>query len=365
MALKLNLAQISSAAKGNSDLRETLTGIYNEFQAVYSQIGSGPLTKVDSAASATSVSSPPPPCSFQATGANGSFSVAITLPQNASGANAPKNATNAPIYQQLSSSTVANFSSGVSSYPISSNTSFVFPNPGATLHWRLRSSYDQKNWNQWSVQPGSVDAGLQSSSATASNLSLNQSNYATVDSVANGTAATVRIYGPGGVGTSWTRIVGSASQVIPAGTILNVAYGSNAYVAYDGEQYQLKNSLTQTFPDSWIPVGRVSVIANGNGVVLPQIKAVVVSGAIVGFEIVSGGNDLTAAPTIAITDATGSGATATAVITNGSVTQVQIGSAGSGYSSSPVVTVSGGVSTGAPGGGGNTGTNGGRIYADV
>ncbi len=117
-----------------------------------------------------------------------------------------------------------------------------------------------------SIQPGGpVSAGKQSSSATESNVSLNQSNFATVDSVADGASATVRIYGSGGVGTSWSRISGTTSQVIPAGTILNVAYGSNQFVAWDGNQYQLVASLTQTFPDSWIPVGKVSVIANGSG----------------------------------------------------------------------------------------------------
>jgi hypothetical protein len=36
-----------------------------------------------------------------------------------------------------------------------------------------------------------------------------------------------------------------------------------------------------------------------------------------------------------------------------------------GYSSTPVVTASGGVSGGVAGGGGATGSNGGRLYADV
>lgn len=363
MALKLNLGQINNAAKGNNDLRETLTGVYNEFQAIYQQVGSAPIQKVDSTPS--SFSGPPPPCAYSVTGANGQFSVSITLPQAGNRGTTPKNTTNAPIYQELSSSTAADFSTGVTTYPISTNTSYVFPNPGATLFWRLRSSYDQKTWNNYQVRPGSVSAGKQSSSATANNVSLNQSNFATVDSVANGSSAMVRIYGSGGVGTSWTRIVGSDSQTIPAGTIVNIAYGTDAYVIWDGSAYQLKPSLTQTFPDDWVPVGKVSVIANGSGLVLPVIKAVVVSGAIVAYEIVSDGNDLTAPPAIAISDSTGTGATATAVIEAGVVVQVIPGSAGTGYSSTPTVTASGGVSSGAAGGGGALGNNGGRLYADV
>jgi hypothetical protein len=47
MALSVNLAQINSAAKGNSDLRETLTGIHLALQSLYAQTGSSPITKID------------------------------------------------------------------------------------------------------------------------------------------------------------------------------------------------------------------------------------------------------------------------------------------------------------------------------
>ena len=234
-----------------------------------------------------------------------------------------------------------------------------------TLYWRLRSSYNQQNWSSYIAQPGAVSSGLMSSAATASNLSLNQSNYATVDSVANGSTATVRVYGSGGVGTSWTSILGNSSKVIASGTILNVAYATNGFVVWDGQKYQLKPQLAQTFPDTWVPVGKISVIANASGLVLPVIHAVVTGGAIVAYQIINPGNGLTAAPTLTITDSSGSGATATAVVAAGAVTQVTPGSAGSGYSSTPTVTASGGVSGGVTGGGGATGNNGGRLYADV
>ena len=351
MALSVNLAQINSAAKGNNDLRETLTGIHLALQSLYAQTGSAPLAKVDT--SATNFTSPPAVSQFTVTGANGNFSVAIT------------NSSKTPTYQELSSSTAADFTSSVTSYPVSTNTSYVFPNPGATLYWRLRSSFNQQDWSSYSVQSGSVSAGLVSSSASGSNLSLNQSNYATVDSVADGSTATVRVYGSGGVGTSWASLVGTTSKVIPAGTIANVAYGTNGYVAWDGQAYQVKPQLAQTFPDTWVPVGKVSVIANGNGLSLPTIKAVVVNNSIVAYDITDAGNGLTTAPVLTITDTSGSGATATAVVNSGSVTQVIPGSAGSNYSSTPTVTPSGGVSGGTAGGGGATGDNGGRLYANV
>jgi hypothetical protein len=354
MALSVNLAQINSAAKGNSDLRETLTGIHLALQSLYAQTGTTPLSKVD--ATANAFTAPPAPSQLAVTGANGSFSVSITP---------TRSATNTPIYQEISSSPSANFGSGVTVYPISTNTSYVFPSPGVTLYWRLRSSYNQQNWSSYLVQPGAVSSGLVSSAATSSNLSLNQSNYATVDSVAAGGTATVRVYGSGGVGTSWTSILGNSSKVIASGTIMNVAYSTNGFVVWDGQKYQLKPQLAQTFPDTWVPVGKVSVIANASGLVLPVIHAVVTGGAIVAYQIVNPGNGLTAAPVLTITDSSGSGATATAVVASGAVTQVMPGSAGSGYASTPTVTASGGVSGGSAGGGGATGNNGGRLYADV
>lgn len=362
MALTVNLAQINSAAKGNSDLRETLTSIHLSLQSLYAQTGSAPIKKIDTTAAV--FTSPPPQCSLSVTGANGQFSVSITLPQQASGSSAPKNSTSSPIYQEISSSTIANFSSGVVTYPVSPNTSYTFPNPGANLFWRLRSSYNQQNWNNYSVQPGAVSAGLQTSAATQPNVSLNQSNFATIDSVANGSTATVRIYGAyGGVGTSWSRTSGSNSQVIPPGTILNVAYGSTQFVAWDGTQYRFVKSLTQTFPDNWIPVGTVSVIANSSGLVLPTFTAILSGQSVVAVEIVTSGNSLTSPPTLAFSGGgTGTGAAATCSIAAGSVTGTQVINPGKLYTSVPTVTASGGVSAGVGGGGGAVGSNGGRLF---
>ena len=32
-------------------------------------------------------------------------------------------------------------------------------------------------------------------------------------------------------------------------------------MVWDGQKYQLKPQLAQTFPDTWVPVGKISVIA--------------------------------------------------------------------------------------------------------
>ena len=79
MALSVNLAQINSAARGNSDLRETLTGIHLALQSLYAQTGTTPLTKIDTTAAA--FTSAPAASRLAVTGANGSFTVSITPAQ--------------------------------------------------------------------------------------------------------------------------------------------------------------------------------------------------------------------------------------------------------------------------------------------
>lgn len=365
MALTVNTSQINSAANGNAnDLRESLTSLHLAVQSLYAQTGATPLRKVD--ANTPKYLAAPAQCGFSMVGANGVFTYAITLPQQSSGSSAPGNPTNAPLFQEISSSPAADFSSAVTTYPPTPSTSGTFANPGATLYWRLRSSYNQTTYNAYQVFVGAVSAGLQSSAATEPNNPLNQSNFATVDSVAAGGAATVRIYGSGGVGSSWTSILGTNSKVIPGGTILNIAYSSNGFVAWDGSQYQFKPGLTQTFPDGWIPVGKVSVISNGAGLTLPVIHAVISSGAIIAYNVVSGGNDITGPLSFVVAD-TGGGTGATTgipVVSAGVLQSLPPGNPGSAYTGATTVTPSGGVSGGVGGGGGANGLNSGRFYSD-
>ncbi len=57
------------------------------------------------------------------------------------------------------------------------------------------------------------------------------------------------------------------------------------------------------------------------------------------FNLVSGGNGYTTAPTVTITGGGGSGASATATVSGGAVTAINLISPGSGYSSTPPVTI--------------------------
>jgi len=64
------------------------------------------------------------------------------------------------------------------------------------------------------------------------------------------------------------------------------------------------------------------------------------------IKVTNGGSGYTSAPTVTITGATGSGATATATISAGRVSAITVTAGGSGYTTTPTVTLSGGGGTG-------------------
>src|SRR6185437_12752447 len=82
--------------------------------------------------------------------------------------------------------------------------------------------------------PASIAANpivLFSSSQLPPNVPTNQIGGAVVDSIDAGSSATIRIYGGGGVGSSWMKVTGYGSVTRPAGTITGLTY-SGAYYVY-------------------------------------------------------------------------------------------------------------------------------------
>jgi hypothetical protein len=106
---------------------------------------------------------------------------------------------------------------------------------------------------------------------TATNDPSNTTNHATVDSIDAGSSATARIYGVGGVGTSWTRRNGFGTfPVFPAGTITGLAYSTNYYVmwtgptpTYPGAAYAAFSLLPNALPDNFVFAGLVTTVAAG------------------------------------------------------------------------------------------------------
>jgi len=80
--------------------------------------------------------------------APGVFNVAITNPEDVP-SNPPQNTAKTPIFHVLQVSTSPTFSNNVTSFPPSSQNHYSITQFGSsTLHFRVKSSYDKKNYNQ-------------------------------------------------------------------------------------------------------------------------------------------------------------------------------------------------------------------------
>ncbi len=82
--------------------------------------------------------------------------------------------------------------------------------------------------------------GILASANAAPNLVKNTTNDATADSIDAGSDATVRVYGPSGVGANWTRYRNSA------------AVGTHAAVTFTGKAYSTRYYIgLNTVTASW------------------------------------------------------------------------------------------------------------------
>lgn len=94
------------------------------------------------------------------------------------------------------------------------------------------------------------------------NVMNNYSNNATVDSVDNGVNATIRVYGPGGPGTSWHQFIGAGVGPEIAAFSGAAAYSSDFNVYYDGAYHVTANGA-DTLPDGILFSGSVHTVAAG------------------------------------------------------------------------------------------------------
>jgi hypothetical protein len=353
----INPGTIEKAVRGNQQAMRT---VLNAMAAQFLVPGQPPLLEPTSGGKpATPVTSVPPQASLSVTGANGAYTIAVTNPTQT---------VPATLYHEVSYSTSSNFGNPTT-LPLTPSTGFTFNAPGTTLFWRIRSSYDQSHFNAYRPAQGNaaVSAALQSSVATENNVPLNQSNYGIIDSVDNGAgSANVRVFGTSGPGTMYPAVKGAQETILPSATIVNVPFGSNPVVAYDGEQYLVKSTLPQVFADGLTPTGSVSVVGGG-AVVLPTVALVLDShGHVIAWNVLTQGNGLTADVTLAIVTSTGSGATPGAqTISGGKLISIAPGNPGDLYNPADTVTVSGGAAATGVGGGQAIGGNNGRfVYAD-
>ena len=110
--------------------------------------------------------------------------------------------------------------------------------------------------------------GLLSSLNQVANAQLNSTNFCTVDSIDAGSDATIRVYGVGGVGTSWTRKVGNTTQgPFPSGTFPGKAYTTDFYVAFNPTTlvYVVSENYPDILADGLVWVGKVTTVDSGGG----------------------------------------------------------------------------------------------------
>src|SRR5262249_7097790 len=235
------------------------------------------------------VKTPPPPVSFTVIGTDGQFQVTITLPQDVPPLSVTllqrsvpggENPLGAPMVHQLQSATTTLFdaASGIVTYGPFGELTQTYQLPNQTLFWRVRSWFDCSNWNEWQISaspltcgPVAVSSGFLRSTSGAPNMPTNNTNNATVDSIDAGSSATIRAYGPGGVGSSWIRYDGQGGQIsVPSGTVAGASY-STAYITEFNpvtKSYQAFPKATQyvnSLLDSLYFAGVVTTVAQGGG----------------------------------------------------------------------------------------------------
>lgn len=202
---------------------------------------------------------------------------------------------------------------------------------------------------------------LYSSATIPPNVSGNTTNTATIDSVDGGGSVVVRIYGPGGVGTSYSRLTGFGSLSRPNGTISGLSYATNYVILWTGTAHIAVTTYPATLPDGYEFVG---------GIITTAATDVVGSGATVTLVVDGSGHVIQANPvavgsgylaaSVSISGGGGSGAQVTPnVAVDGTIPSYTVTNGGIGYATAPDGTVIPGASTGTIGGGGSTGGSGG------
>jgi hypothetical protein len=104
----------------------------------------------------------PPQCQFAVSGQDGKFTIEIANPQDQQPLSTgiaqglvwlPSNAARNSVIHNLQSCETVDFdaANGLTDYGDSSQLTYHFQNPNVTLFWRVRSSYDGTNWNQWQI----------------------------------------------------------------------------------------------------------------------------------------------------------------------------------------------------------------------
>jgi len=286
MPSSINGHSIDAAVRNPNDMRRLLQGIAQRIAIYDDQLGifDGFL---DDPSDIPASKPAPPAAGFQVNGVDGKFEIQITLPQDAqpqtvtlyrASFGLDMNRGRADMVHQIQSATNTLFdtSGNVTTYGPTPETSLSITNPNVTLFWRLRSSYDQVNWNDWQIYssasacgPIGVSSGFLRSTSAAPNMALNTSNNCTADSIDNGVNATVRVYGPGGAGNSWIHYDGQGGQTSYPYSTTTAPYNTDVIVLYSTSQglraFPTATQYTNGLADDLIFSGKMHTVSAGGG----------------------------------------------------------------------------------------------------
>lgn len=160
---------LNAASNKNSALYKILDELCKRMEAVGTKIGGIPGF-TDTPSSVTTNVAPPATVGIDVSGIDGKFLITLTNPQTVN----PQSPTIAslrwvngvnpgrfPIVHNLQSATDLNFNnaSNLVDYGISGQLGYEIQDPNVTRFFRVRSSYDGQNWNNWTVYSSAATCG--------------------------------------------------------------------------------------------------------------------------------------------------------------------------------------------------------------
>lgn len=136
---------------------------------------------------------------------------------------------------------------------------------GASYSIRIRSLTAKGAPSAWiTVGPYTVSNTFSqiNSSGVAPGLIYNAPNTATIDSIVNGSTATVRVYGPGGDGTAYTQILGGQTLTLPGAHLTGQSFATTYVVQWSTVTSSYLISPAGSSSDSLIYIGSVTTVAS-------------------------------------------------------------------------------------------------------
>lgn len=256
----LTIPQLKRVEATDPYLYEALRKIVGAVNSLGQRVGIDPLP-AQQAVSGKHLPAPGAPAAIGVTAARGTFTLALSAPAGST----------TPIFFFVEAASEATFQpQNTAVYPLGGALTANISLGNVTRYWRARAKYVESDYGPYlylgtAANPTGVTGGLANSNDIAFNPPSNAANFATVDSIDAGTSATIRIYGPGGVGSSWTQNFGQGTRNFPAGTITGRAYTTTYYVVWDtvNSVYVPFISFANTVNDNYVFVGKVTTVAAG------------------------------------------------------------------------------------------------------